>query len=81
VIYYYGPFKDDVLQARFEHQVEATAKPGAIIIANRKVSDAWRHSTDFRLLRDDGVMSCILQKQQSGKPDLPCRHDGIESAA
>jgi hypothetical protein len=43
--------------------VEADAKPGAIIIANRKVSDAWCHSPHFRLLKSDGVMSYIFQKQ------------------
>lgn len=62
VIYYYGPFKDDALQARFEHKVEAEAKSGAIIIANRKVSEAWRHSARFRALADDGGMGCIIQK-------------------
>jgi len=61
-IFYYGPFKDETLQARFEQKVEAEAKAGAIIIANRKVSAAWRRSTDFRLLKDDGFMGCIIQK-------------------
>lgn len=62
VIFYYGPFKDDTLQEQFELKVEAEAKPGAIIIANRKVSAAWRRSTRFRLLKDDGGMGCIIQK-------------------
>ena len=61
-IYYYGPFKDEVLQEQFELKVEKDAKPGAIIVANRKVSDSWRHSPDFRLLKDDGVGSWIFQK-------------------
>jgi len=62
VIFYYGPFKDEGLQARFEHKVEAEAKPGAIIIANRKVSEEWRSSSQFRLLKEDGVGSWIFQK-------------------
>jgi len=61
-IFYYGPFKDETLQAQFEQKVEAEAKSGAIIIANRKVSAAWSRSTRFRLLRDDGFMGCIIQK-------------------
>ena len=63
VIYYYGPFKDEALQEQFEIKVESDARPGAIIIANRKVSDAWRQSPDFHLLMDDGVGSWIFRKR------------------
>ena len=62
VIYYYGPFKDESLQERFELMVEAAAKPGAIIIANRKVSDAWARSSRFQLLLEDGTGSWIFRK-------------------
>jgi SAM-dependent methyltransferase len=62
VIFYYGPFKDEVFQEQFEHKVEAEAKSGAIIIANRKVSEAWRTSAQFRLLKEDTVVSWIIQK-------------------
>ena len=62
VIFYYGPLKDADLQAQFEHKVEADAKPGTIIIANRKVSDQWHGSSLFRVLKDDGVGSWIIQK-------------------
>lgn len=61
-VFYYGPFKDEALQERFELKVEADASPGTVIIANRKVSEAWRRSDRFRLLRDDGGGSCIFQK-------------------
>lgn len=62
VIYYYGPFKDEALQEQFELKVEADAKPGAIIIANRKVSDAWARSSRFQPLLEDGTGSWILRK-------------------
>jgi len=64
VIYYYGPFKDDAMQEQFEIKVERDAMPGAIIIANRKVSDTWQNSPDFRLLKEDGVGSWIFQKRR-----------------
>jgi hypothetical protein len=62
VIYYYGPFKDEALQERFELKVEADAKPGAIIIANRKVSAAWACSPRFQPLIEDGTGSWIFRK-------------------
>lgn len=62
VIFYYGPFKDEGFQEQFEHKVEAEAKSGAIIMANRKVSEVWRTSGQFRLLKEDGVVSWIIQK-------------------
>lgn len=62
VIYYYGPFKDDTLQERFELRVETHAKPGAIIIANRKVSDAWTRSPRFEPILEDGTGSWIFRK-------------------
>jgi hypothetical protein len=62
VIYYYGPFKDEALQERFELKVEADAKPGAIIIANRKVSDAWTRSSRFEVLLEVGTGGWIFRK-------------------
>jgi hypothetical protein len=62
VIFYYGPFKDDLLQERFELKVEAEAKSGAIIIANRKVSSAWMGSPRFQMLAQDGLTSWIFRK-------------------
>jgi hypothetical protein len=56
VIYYCGPFSDEAVQRRFEEKVEAEAKVGAVIIGNRKASDAWRSSKRFELLSQDGFM-------------------------
>lgn len=69
VIYYYGPFSDEALQRRFEEKVEAEAKVGAVIIGNRKASDAWRSSNRFELLSPDGFMGVFLRKvAASGSP-------------
>lgn len=62
VIFYYGPFKDEALQERFELKVERDAKSGAVIVANRKVSDAWRASPAFELLRDGGAGGWVFRK-------------------
>jgi hypothetical protein len=62
VIYYYGPFSDEEVQRRFEEKVEAEAKVGAVIIGNRKASDAWRASNRFQLLAEDGYMGVLLRK-------------------
>lgn len=62
VIYYYGPFSNDAIQREFEQKVEAEAKPGALILANRKRSDAWRASDQFEVLAGDGFMGVILRK-------------------
>ena len=48
---------------RFPNRRSQTdAKPGAIIIANRKVSDAWARSSRFRTLLEDGTGSWIFRK-------------------
>lgn len=39
VIYYFRPFCERDLQLRFERMVEEQCKPGAILIANRKMSE------------------------------------------
>jgi SAM-dependent methyltransferase len=62
VIYYYGPFRDEALSRQFELKVEAEARPGAIILGNRKVTDEWKRSGQFRCLGGDGFMGVVLQK-------------------
>lgn len=64
-IYYYGPMKDDRRQEEFELRVEAAARPGAVIIANRKVSDQWRTNGHFECLLEDGAGSWIFRKLDS----------------
>jgi len=72
--YYYGPFPDEALQRRFEEKVEAEAKVGAVIIGNRKASDAWRSSNRFELLSPDGFMGLFLRKvAASGSPNPAAR--------
>jgi 2-polyprenyl-3-methyl-5-hydroxy-6-metoxy-1,4-benzoquinol methylase len=39
VIYYFRPFCEKELQRRFERLIEESCKPGAILIANRKMGD------------------------------------------
>ena len=63
VIYYYGPFADDEVQARFERRVEADLRPGGIVLASRKVTDDWQHGGAFELLSTDGSHAFVLQKR------------------
>lgn len=62
VIYYYGPFDDEALQRRFEEKVERDAKVGAVILGNRKASQAWRESSAFEALSDETFMGVVLRK-------------------
>jgi SAM-dependent methyltransferase len=62
VIYYYGPFADDEVQARFERRVEEALRPGGIVLAARKVTDDWR-AGGFDLLATIGVNSFVIQKR------------------
>ena len=66
VIYYYGPFDDEALQQRFEEKVERDAKVGAIILGNRKASQAWRESSCFEALSDEVFMGVLLRKIAAG---------------
>jgi SAM-dependent methyltransferase len=66
VIYYYGPFDDEALQQRFEEKVERDAKVGAIILGNRKASQAWRESSCFEALSDEVFMGVSLRKIAAG---------------
>jgi hypothetical protein len=62
VIYYYGPFDDEALQCRFEEKVERDAKVGAIIVGNRKASQAWRDDSRFEALSDETFMGVVIKK-------------------
>ena len=62
VVYYYGPFADEEVQARFERRVEEALRPGGIVLASRKVTHDWRESGTFELLASGGVNSRVLQK-------------------
>ena len=48
VVYYFRPLPDAGPQTRFEHLVEDKIKKGAILIANRKMSDRVDHDPRFQ---------------------------------
>lgn len=62
-IYYYGPFADDQVQARFERQVEGALRPGGIVLASRKITHDFRESGAFKVLSHDGGQAWVIQKQ------------------
>jgi hypothetical protein len=62
VVYYYRPFADDAIEESFELRVEEALRPGGIVIAKGKVSDAWRRSGGFRELAHDGAVWWTFQK-------------------
>ena len=53
VIYYFRPFHDGNTQKRFELYIENELKPGGILIANRKMSQAINHDGRFYHLHPD----------------------------
>lgn len=53
VIYYFCPFANNELQRRFELFIEETMRPGAILIANQKRSDAIAVDPRFRRLHPE----------------------------
>ena len=53
VIYYFRPFHDGNSQRRFELYIENELKPGGILIANRKMSEAINHDKRFYRLHPD----------------------------
>ena len=50
VVYYYRPFSGRVQQLRFEKLIEDTMKPGGILIANHKNSEAIGQDSRFEKL-------------------------------
>lgn len=60
VVYYFRPFSEKSRQLKFEQHIEDSIKPGAILIANRKMSD--RIDTDPRFLRLDPAWPVWLKK-------------------
>ena len=54
VLYYFRPFCEKTRQVRFERLVEQQCKPGAILIANRKMDEGI--DTDPRFLRIAGAL-------------------------
>lgn len=62
VIYYYGPFADEEVQAGFERRIEEALRPGGIILANRKVTHDWRTNGAFDLLWTDDTFQWAIQK-------------------
>lgn len=50
VVYYFRPFSDRELQLRFEKLVEGRMRPGAILIANHKNSNAIEQDQRFSRL-------------------------------
>jgi len=65
VVYYYGPFADDAVQAAFERRIEAALPPGGLILANRKVTRDWETTGAFDLLWTDGLLTFVLQKKSA----------------
>jgi SAM-dependent methyltransferase len=65
VAYYFGPFADDEVQARFERRLEQDLRPGGIILANRKVTHDWKNGETFELLSTDGSLFWAIQKRAS----------------
>ncbi len=63
VVYYYGPFADEETQARFERRVEETLRPGAIVLANRKVTEDFLENGTFEVLSKDWANRWVLQKK------------------
>ncbi len=53
VVYYFCPLTDGTLQKQFELKVEDAMRPGTILVANYKRSDAIRHDSRFRKLHID----------------------------
>lgn len=62
VVYYFGPFADSALAARFERRVEDALRPGGIVCANHKVSQDWKDGP-FDILHADGEGRFVLQKR------------------
>lgn len=60
MIYYFRPFSEREPQLRFERMIEEQLKPGAILVANHKNSDAI--SDDPRFLRLDPLLPVWLKK-------------------
>ena len=63
VVYYYGPFAEAEVQARFERRVEDALRPGGIILASRKVSLDFRELGAFEVLSHDGSQTWVIQKK------------------
>jgi len=53
VIYYFRPFHDGNTQKRFELHIENSLKPGGILIANRKMSQAINQDPRFKHLHSE----------------------------
>ncbi|HWW02383.1 MAG TPA: class I SAM-dependent methyltransferase [Candidatus Acidoferrum sp.] len=62
-VYYYGPFADDEVQARFERRIEDSLHPGGIVLASRKVTHDFRESGAFEVLSHDGSQAWVIQKK------------------
>jgi SAM-dependent methyltransferase len=68
VVYYYGPFADDAVQAGFERRIEEALRPGGIVLASRKVDESWRTRGDFEQLWTDGTLTWAIQKARFRRP-------------
>jgi SAM-dependent methyltransferase len=65
VVYYYGPFAADEVQARFERRIEDALRPGGVILASRKVTLDFRDSGAFEVLSHDGSYAWVIQKKEA----------------
>lgn len=63
VVYYYCPFEDDDVQARFERRIEAALRPGGIILANHKITHDWQDRNAFDLLWTDHSFQWAIRKR------------------
>jgi 2-polyprenyl-3-methyl-5-hydroxy-6-metoxy-1,4-benzoquinol methylase len=62
VVYYYAPFGDLPVQRDFERRIEAGLRPGAIVVCNGKVDQAWRASGLEQLASDDSSWWVLRKK-------------------
>jgi len=61
VVYYFRPFCEKTRQLKFEQRIEDSLKPGAILIANRKMSEAVDNDARFRRLSPEWPVWYRLQ--------------------
>ncbi len=52
VIYYFRPFSQGDMQRRFERRIEQEMRPGAVLIANRKMDEGIGRDPNFHRLHD-----------------------------
>lgn len=62
VVYYFRPFCEKTYQLKFEQRIEDNLKPGAILIANRKMSRGIDEDPRYQRLSQNWPVWCRTQK-------------------